>query len=79
MSPTVFRWKGYRFFFFSREERRRHVHVCCADGELKFWLEPEISLAENYGLRQGEITQLKRIVEARKDAIEKAWKDHFRR
>jgi len=23
MSPTVFRWKGFRFFFFSREEERR--------------------------------------------------------
>jgi hypothetical protein len=36
MSPTVFRWKGYRFFFFSREEERKHVHVTCADGEAKF-------------------------------------------
>ena len=26
MSPTVFRYKGYRFFFFSREEVRMHVH-----------------------------------------------------
>ena len=36
MSPTVFREKGYRFFFFSREEPRVHVHVICADGEAKF-------------------------------------------
>ena len=27
MSPTVFRAKGFRFFFFSREEPRMHVHV----------------------------------------------------
>jgi len=40
MSPTVFKWKGYRFFFFSREETRPHVHVYCSDGEAKFWLEP---------------------------------------
>jgi hypothetical protein len=36
MTPTVFHWKGYRFFFFSREETRPHVHVSCSDGEAKF-------------------------------------------
>jgi Domain of unknown function (DUF4160) len=46
MIPTVLRYKGYRFFFFSREEDRGHVHVHCADGEAKFWLEPEIELAQ---------------------------------
>jgi len=27
MSPTVFREGGFRFYFFSREESRMHVHV----------------------------------------------------
>ena len=49
MSPTVFKDKGFRFFFFSKEEDRKHVHVYCADGEAKFWLEPIIELADNYG------------------------------
>ncbi|MGD9164083.1 MAG: DUF4160 domain-containing protein [Chromatiales bacterium] len=47
MSPTVFKEKGYRFFFFSREEERPHVHVISADGEAKFWLEPDIEIAKN--------------------------------
>ena len=42
MSPTVFREAGFRFYFFSREEPRMHVHVHCADGEAKFWLEPAV-------------------------------------
>ncbi|MGH7720123.1 MAG: DUF2442 domain-containing protein [Gemmatimonadaceae bacterium] len=42
--------RRYRFYFFSREESRPHVHVQHATGEAKFWLEPEISLAHNYGL-----------------------------
>jgi uncharacterized protein DUF4160 len=50
MSPTVFRSGGFRFYFFSREEPRMHVHVHHAEGEAKFWLEPEIALADNYGL-----------------------------
>jgi hypothetical protein len=41
MSPTIFRELGFRFFFFSREEPRIHVHVYCSQGEAKFWVEPE--------------------------------------
>ena len=51
MSPTVFRESGFRFYFFSREETRMHVHVQAPEGEAKFWLEPAIELAHNYGLR----------------------------
>jgi len=32
-----------------------HVHVYCAEGEAKFWLEPEISVANNYGLSKVQI------------------------
>ena len=46
VSPTIFREGPYRFFFFSREESRLHVHVASADGEVKFRLSPQIELAE---------------------------------
>ncbi|MEQ1672015.1 MAG: DUF4160 domain-containing protein [Hyphomicrobium sp.] len=49
MSPTVLRKDGYRFFFFSREELRMHVHVSSSDGEAKWWLEPEAIVREHYG------------------------------
>ncbi|MFT5369784.1 MAG: hypothetical protein ACI8V2_004762 [Candidatus Latescibacterota bacterium] len=77
MSPTVFRYKGYRFFFFSREEPRMHVHVLSGDGEAKFWIEPEIGLANNYGLTQKELRELKKIVQERRDEIEQTWREHF--
>lgn len=38
MSPTVYREAGFRYYFFSREEPRMHVHVSHADGEAEFWL-----------------------------------------
>lgn len=79
MSPTVFRWKGYRFFFFSREEQRMHVHVYCPEGEAKFWLEPEIALAKNYGLAETDVSKLTQVVEDRKDEIQDAWHRHFGR
>lgn len=77
MSPTVFRYKGYRFYFFSREEERVHIHVYSDDGEAKFWISPEISLANNYGLSGSQITELKTVVEEHKNEIKNAWKKHF--
>ena len=77
MSPTIFRYHGYRFFFFSREEKRIHVHVYCADGEAKFWLTPKVSLANNYGLSKKQIIELSKIIEERKNDITKAWQEHL--
>jgi hypothetical protein len=77
MSPTVFRAKGFRFFFFSREERRMHVHVHGENGEAKFWLEPNIELAQNYGLSQPELNDVLRLIGEREDVIRRAWHDHF--
>ena len=78
MSPTIFRYKSYRFFFFSREEARKHVHVECPEGEAKFWLEPVVALVEHEGLSEGKLLELQRIIERRKDEISKAWHKHFR-
>ena len=44
--PTVFVEGPYRFYFFSREETRRHVHVASSDGEVKIWLEPKVTVAK---------------------------------
>ncbi len=58
MSPTVFREDGYRFYFFSREEPRIHVHVQSQNGEAKFWLEPTIQIAQHTGLSNREINKI---------------------
>ncbi len=55
-----------------------HVHVYHADGEAKFWLEPEIELAENYGLSQRRISAVRGMIERHEDEIRAAWKAHFR-
>ena len=77
MSPTVFRQDGYRFFFFSREEPRMHIHVYCADGEAKFWLEPQIELAKNYGLSRKQLKEIEKIIEEHYEEIKNAWKKVF--
>ena len=74
MSPSVFREKGYRFYFLSNEEERMHIHVTSEDGEAKFWIEPIISLAVRYGLSPRQLREIQTIVEERKNEIIKAWK-----
>jgi uncharacterized protein DUF4160 len=78
MSPTVFRYKNYRFFFFSREESRMHIHIISPDGEAKFWIEPVIALADYVGFSERQIRELEKIVNKHAKEIEKAWKKHFR-
>jgi len=77
MSPTVFKQDGYRFFFFSREEPRVHIHIYCADGEAKFWLEPQIELAKNYGLSRKQLKEIEKIIEEHYEEIKNAWKKVF--
>lgn len=79
MSPTVFRAAGFRFFFFSREERRMHIHVHSSNGEAKFWIEPRIELAENYGLSSRELKAVGKLIEEHEDEISAAWQRHFPR
>ncbi len=77
MSPTVFRVRRYRFFFFSLEEKRMHVHVTCPDGEAKFWLKPAVALHQSFGLSAKQLRELRDIVEKRRDEIIDAWDAHF--
>jgi len=77
MSPTIFREAGFRFYFFSREEQRMHVHVQCAEGEAKFWLEPTIELAKNYRLNDRQISSIRALIEVHADEFRSAWKKHF--
>lgn len=77
MAPTVLRVKGYRFFFFSREEPRMHIHIHCSDGEVKFWLEPQIELAKNYKLSKIQLREIEQILEERSDVFKTAWREHL--
>ena len=79
MSPTIFREDGFRFFFFSREEPRMHVHVHCADGEAKFWLEPRVELAQNYRLNDRQLRAAEDLTRKHEHDIRAAWNKHFGR
>lgn len=54
-----------------------HVHVICADGEAKFWLEPEIELARNFRLSDAQLREIEKLIEGHSDEFKAAWKKHF--
>jgi hypothetical protein len=54
-----------------------HVHVQSAVGEAKFWIEPSISLAHNYGLNESDLHIAEGIVHEHKDELREAWRQHF--
>lgn len=78
--PTIFHYDGHRFFFYSNEGDPRepmHVHVMKAGCEAKFWLRPEVALAANKGFDARAIGRLERVVAARRETIERAWREYF--
>ena len=77
MSPTVLRKDGYRFFFFSREEQRMHVHVSSSDGEAKWWLEPAVELAYNHRMSAKQLRETEVIIRDHFGDIADAWQRHF--
>jgi hypothetical protein len=56
-----------------------HVHVYHAEGEAKFWLEPRVEAAVNYGLSRQRLASALRLVVEHEDEIRNAWKAHFGR
>ena len=77
MSPTVLRVGAYRFFFNSREETRRHVHVATSDGVAKFWLEPTVALASYHNMSAKELRTIDALVREHESEFKSAWDKHF--
>lgn len=75
--PTVFIDGQYRFYFFSREEERRHIHVSSSDGEAKIWLEPEIEVAKVINLTTEQVNSILKVVKRHEEEINDRWNKHF--
>lgn len=78
--PVVLRYKGFRFFFYSNEGSPResvHVHVRGEGSEAKFWVRPDVRVADSDGFDARALRELARVVEQNADLIERAWNEHF--
>ena len=77
--PTVLRFSGFRFFFYSLEgSEPPHVHVEHGGRIAKFWPDP-VGLAESHGFRAHELNQLRALVIERRATFVEAWNVHFGR
>ena len=77
---VVFRFAGARFFFYSNEGSPRepiHIHVQRAEAEAKFWLQPEVMVADNVGFNRRDLVEMLRVIQDRRGEIERAWHEHF--
>src|SRR5690554_8112577 len=76
--PVVFRYQGFKFFFYSNEGNPlepAHIHVRSGGKEAKFWLAPDLSLARNDGFDARTIRVLLEVVQANQKLLEDAWHD----
>jgi len=75
--PALLRVGGYRFFFYSLEDREPpHVHVAHAGRYAKFWLEP-VTLTSNRGFRSHELTVIRRLVLEHRELFLEKWNAYF--
>jgi hypothetical protein len=77
LSPTIYREGNRRYFFFSREEPRIHVHVSSPEGEAKFWLEPTVALADYAGFNSKDLIEIQKTVEDHADDFKRRWQEYF--
>ena len=78
--PTILRWKGYRFFFFSNEGspiEPCHIHAAKGDAYVKIWLEPEVAAEEAYNLTSAQIHEVVEKVKEEKERITRCWNEYF--
>lgn len=75
--PTVLRFKGYRFFFFSLENSKpAHIHVEYGDKLAKYWLDP-VNLASSYGFKSHELSELNQLINQHKTLFLEKWYEFF--
>ena len=77
MSPEFKQEDGYVFKIYSNEEERKHIHVVKAEFEAKFWLEPEVELAENYGFNNKELKKITQLVRKYGDEFKQQFAAHI--
>jgi hypothetical protein len=75
--PTLLRWNGYRFFFYSAAgDEPPHGHVVRREYEAKVWLS-DCSVAINLGFPVRDLGDaIRKIREERRSLLE-AWDDYF--
>jgi len=61
--PTALRLGAFRFYFYSYDcGEIWHVHIDRDAKSAKFWLDPFVALADNYGFNRIELRNIERLI-----------------
>ena len=73
--PFIFRYKEFIIrFWYSFEERRRHVHAISNEANIKIWLEPAIEVASVKGhVNQSILNEILQEVKRNEQLCKDAW------
>jgi hypothetical protein len=75
--PTLLRWRGFRFFFYSADSwEPPHIHVRKGGNEVKIWLN-DLSVAVNFGHPAQDLNEIVRCARENRITFMEAWNDHF--
>ncbi|MEO1066026.1 MAG: DUF4160 domain-containing protein [Pseudomonadota bacterium] len=75
--PTLLRWRGFRFFFYSADgSEPPHIHVVKDGKEVKIWLN-ELKVAVNLGFSSKEVNQILAVTDEHRLEFLEKWHDHF--
>lgn len=78
--PVIFRYNGYRFFFFSNEGNPLepcHIHVRKGSTIAKFWIVPDVRLEQVYDMSPQELRKLLTVVKQNQELIKRKWDEYF--
>ena len=75
--PTVFKYNGYRFYFYSNEHLPEHIHVENGSCYARVVLET-LEVTDSYNLKSKELKEIILLVKKHKDKIIGAWNEHFK-
>lgn len=72
--PTTLRFGPYRFYFYSYDcNEPRHMHVDREKMSAKFWIDPDIALAANYGFSRKELRDIERVMHENLELLRNEW------
>ena len=72
--PTALRQGPYRFYFYSYDcSEPRHMHIDREDKSAKFWLDPDVLLADNFGFNRRELRAIERITRESLERLRNEW------
>lgn len=74
--PTIFRYKGCRFFFYSNEHLPIHIHIENGEKTAKFEVENQ-KLVSSYKFSSSELREIRILVEQNKELFKNKWNEYF--